>query len=57
MGFKREFIEMFKDDYKYVGKYVVKPFSFAWWAISIGQGLLGAVGFYLFYILMWVALG
>ena len=52
MGFKREFIEMFKDDYKYVGKYVVKPFSFAWWAINIGQGLLGAVGFYVFYILM-----
>lgn len=57
MDFKREFVEMFKDDYKYVGKYVVKPFSFTWWAINIGQGLLGAVGFYIFYILMWVALG
>lgn len=57
MGFKREFIEMFKDDYKHVGKYVVRPFSFVWWAISIGQGLLGVVGFYVFYILMWIALG
>lgn len=57
MGFKREFIEMFKNDYKYVGKYEIKPFSFAWWMIFIGQSLLGAVGFYVFYVLMWLALG
>lgn len=57
MNFKEEFIEMFKDDYKHIGKYVIRPFSIAWWTINIGQGLLGAFGFYVFYLLMWVALG
>lgn len=57
MNFKEEFIEMFKDDYKHIGKYVIRPFSIAWWAINIGQGLLGAFGFYVFYLLMWAALG
>ena len=57
MGFKKEFIEIFKDDYKHIGKYVIRPFSFVWWAINIGQGLLAVAGLYIFYILMWIALG
>lgn len=56
MGFKREFIEIFKNDYKYIGKYAIRPFSFVWWLINIGQSLLGVVGFYVFYIVMWIAL-
>lgn len=57
MGFKKEFIEIFKDDYKHIGKYVIRPFSFVWWLINIGQGLLAVMGLYVFYILMWIALG
>ena len=57
MGFKKEFIEIFKDDYKHIGKYVIRPFSFVWWLINIGQGLLAVAGLYIFYILMWIALG
>lgn len=57
MSFMREVVEVFRDDYKYIGKYAIRPFSLAWWLINIGEGLLGAVGFYVFYILMWVTLG
>ena len=57
MGFKREFIKVFKDDYIHIGKYVIRPFSLVWWLVYIGIGLLSAVGFYVFYILMWVVLG
>lgn len=57
MDFKQEFKEMFKDDYKYIGKYVIKPFSCVWWLIWIYQGLLGAIGFYVFCILILLALG
>ena len=57
MSFKKEFIKVFKDDYIHTGKYVIRPFSLAWWLVNIGIGLLGAVGFYVFYILMWVVLG
>lgn len=57
MGFKKEFIKVFKDDYIHIGKYVIRPFSLVWWLVYIGIGLLSAVGFYVFYILMWVVLG
>ena len=57
MSFKKEFIEVFKDDYIHIGKYVIRPFSLVWWLFNIGIGLLSAVGFYVFYILMWVVLG
>ena len=57
MSFKKEFIKVFKDDYIHIGKYVIRPFSLAWWLVNIGIGLLSAVGFYVFYILMWVVLG
>lgn len=57
MGFKKEFIKVFKDDYIHIGKYVIRPFSLVWWLVNIGIGLLSAVGFYVFYILMWVTLG
>lgn len=57
MSFKKEFIKVFKDDYIHIGKYVIRPFSLVWWLVNIGIGLLGAVGFYVFYILMWVVLG
>lgn len=57
MSFKKEFIKVFKDDYILIGKYVIRPFSLVWWLVYIGIGLLSAVGFYAFYILMWVVLG
>lgn len=57
MSFKKEFIKVFKDDYILIGKYVIRPFSLVWWLVYIGIGLLSAVGFYVFYILMWVVLG
>lgn len=56
MNFKQEFKAMFEDDYKHIGKYVVKPFSCAWWLIWICQGLLGVIGFYVFCVLMLLAL-
>lgn len=56
MSFMREVVEIFRDDYKYIGKYAIRPFSLAWWLINIGEGLLGAVGFYVFYVLMWITL-
>lgn len=57
MNFKRDFIDLFGNDYKHIGKYKIKPFSFIWWIILIGQGLIGAIGFYVFCVLILLALG
>lgn len=57
MNFKQEFIEMFKDDYIKIGKYVLKPFSLGWWLMCLVQGAIGAVCLWGFYMLMWLAIG
>lgn len=52
---RKDFIEIFKDDYKKIGKYSVRPFSVVWWIIFIMQGVMGAGAMYMFYCTFWIA--
>lgn len=50
--------EWFGNDHIRVGKkYYIKALSCAWWIVRSVEVLLICFGLYLFYILMWVALG
>lgn len=53
----RDFKETFKDDYIYLRKVRIRPFSLAWWMIRIGQCVCGLAFAYIFYVLLWVLCG
>lgn len=52
----QDFKEFFEDDYICTKRFRIKPLSLLWWAIRGGQALLGLVGFFGIYALMWLAL-
>lgn len=49
----RDMKELFKDDYKRIGKYIVRPFSVMWWILIGLQSLTGVLFFYTFYVVLW----
>ena len=52
-----EFKKCFKDDYKKIGKYYIRPFSILWWLMFIGQGIAIVGGLWAFYVIAWILIG
>lgn len=55
--FKDEFVAIFGNEYIYIGKYVIRPFSFAWWFILLALGAISAFVMYIFCLTIWVVFG